>query len=174
LTLFCLHQMHEAWLLYKAHISSKSAHQINIIVFTRLLVVVIPFSTFTFHFSLFAFAFLFFLAFDVPNVVILFSLSFHIFQHQHTAHYHTKSDFENTFGSSKIKEAKIEEKPTRIKIGHENQTNIRENLTLGICQWSNDKYELKYVNKKHSKGVIWWSFVNKEEHIFLWFSKAQN
>jgi len=36
--------MHEAWLLDKAHILSKIAHQINIIVLTRLLMVVVPFT----------------------------------------------------------------------------------------------------------------------------------
>jgi len=36
------------------------------------------------------------------------------------------------------------------------------------------KNELKYLKKKHSKSDIWCSFENKEEHIFLWFLKAQN
>jgi len=59
-----------------------------------------------FFFSLFAFAFLLFVAFDVPNVVILFVSFF-----SHTPHYHTKSDFENTFGSSKIQKAQNRRKP---------------------------------------------------------------
>jgi len=51
--------------------------------------------------------------------------------------------------AQRFKTHKIEEKPTIIKIGHETQTNIKGNLTLGIYLWFNDKYELKYVKKNY-------------------------
>jgi len=81
---------------------------------------------FYFYFSLFAFVFLFFLAFDVSNVVILF-FSLFLFTFSNTNTHPTTTPnliFEKTFGRSKVQEAKIEEKPT--KLGHETQTNIKE------------------------------------------------
>ena len=90
------------------------------IVLTRLLLVVVPFSIFTFHFLLFLLYF--FLPFHVPNVVILFVSFFSCFPlatHPNTTPNMILKIF---FVAQMFKKHKIEEKLIRIKIGHETQT----------------------------------------------------
>ena len=70
---------------------------------------------------LFTFAFYFCTCFFF--LLYLLSLLFSII---FSTHKHYKSDLKNSFGSSKVQETQLEEKPTRIRIEHETQQDIME------------------------------------------------